>query len=186
MRLKTLFLTMTLALACAAFSQDNFKPTWDDSHSLINNEVAAKLNIEDADTLIKMATDDFEGMFKSGLLNTERCSLFQINDHADFCDYLYGYWDMSFATARPGSMKADLETKADDKAERAWSNALACIKIQEELSTNPRYDKESGIMAIKEQLATLKSCDVVRDNSPKIRLLLPDRVAFLTKYLNTH
>ena len=49
MRLKTLVLAVVMAASCMTFAQDNFDPSWTDSHSLINREVAARVAIDKGD-----------------------------------------------------------------------------------------------------------------------------------------
>lgn len=161
-------------------------PVFQDSHGLINTDVAFKLNIEDNQQLMKMVVNDFEGMFKSGLIIQERCRLFKIRNHADFYEYLRGSWDTSYAEYRPGGERARREIEADEKAERAWNNVLSAIELHDEMLPLAKYDKDSGIIAIHQFFNELTQEQVVRDNSPRIRLLLPERVEFVNKYLKSH
>lgn len=181
MKLKTILLAVVLCFTTAVFAQE---APWSDTHGLINNEIAEKMKIDDPDVLIRMAVNDFEGMKKSGLVNGDRCAMFKIDTHVDFCDYLYGYWDTSYAVAKPGSEKAEREIQADKDAENAWNNLLSAIKMHQEMSANPRYDKESGISMVREYFAEMTSWRVVHDNSPKQRLLLPDRIVLVKKFLS--
>ena len=180
MKLKTILLAAVLALTTAVFARE---VPWSDTHGLINTELAVKMNIDDPDILIRMAVNDFEGMKKRGLINAERCDMFKIDTHVDFCDYLYGYWDTSYAITKPGSDRAEREIQADKDAESAWNNILSTIKMHQEMSANSRYDKESGINMVKEYFAEMTSWRVVHDSSPQQRLLLPDRIAFVKKFL---
>jgi len=180
MKLKTIFLSIVMCVSALAAAQE---VPWADSHNLINTDVAVKMKIDDPDILIRMAVKDFEGMFKIGLLNKELCDLYQINDHVDFCDYVYGYWDTSYAIYKPGSEQAKREIEADEASERAWQNALSSIKLHEELSANPKYDRDSGIDLIREFLTELTSWQNVHDSSPAVRLKLPERVKFIKSYL---
>ena len=184
MKFKTVILSILIAASCLSFGQDY--PVFRDSHSLINTDVAAKLGIETEDKLMRMAVNDFEGMLKSGLIIRERCDLFQINDHVDFCDYLYGFWDTSYAEYRPGSDRAKREIEANEKESRAWANVLSSMKLHDEMLSFPGYDKESGIATIYDFLFELADARTVRDLSPKVRLLLPERVAAVKKYLKSH
>lgn len=184
MKFKTVILLILIAASCLSFGRDY--PVFRDSHGLINTDVAAKLGIETEDKLMRMAVNDFEGMLKSGLIIRERCDLFQINDHVDFCDYLCGFWDTSYAEYRPGSDRAKREIEANEKESRAWANVLSSMKLHDEMLSFPGYDKESGIATIYDFLFELADARTVRDLSPKVRLLLPERVAAVKKYLKSH
>jgi hypothetical protein len=161
MKLKTVFLTIVALASTLSYAQE---VPWSDSHHIINVDLAVKMNIDDPDILIRMAVNDFDKMFKIGLLDKELCKLFQINDHVDFCDYLYGFWDTTYAQYKPGSDQARREIEADGASERAWENAQSAIKLDIELSSNPKYDRTSGAAMIREYLQELTSWQNVHDS----------------------
>ena len=180
--MRKLYLILSIFVsACMSFAQET--PNWTDSHELINNEIAAKYHIDDKQQLISMSVTKFKWMCSVGLVNWNRCKIFHITSYVDFCDYLLGYWDTEYSIETPGSEKGERELLADTKSEKIWNDLLQAMSLHEEMSKNARYDKDSGVRMIREYLRELMNFDIVHDNSPAIRLLLPERINLVEKYL---
>jgi len=172
---KLLLVFASIVLVALTFAQDDTAP-WDDTHEIINTEVALRLGLDDKEKLLDYAVANFPAMLKNGVLNADKARLYRIDDHADFGDYLYGYYDSDYTEARPGGEQAKLEEEADEKLNAAWESITASIAIAAAERGNTNFDMDSVVDEIRASLRVMRSRSVVRNCSPALRLTLGGKI----------
>lgn len=173
---------MTTGLLLANFCTGQ-EIRWNDTHSLINNDLALKMQIEDKHKLARMAVQNFEQMLSWGLVSRSKCKIYKIENYVDFSEYIYGFWDIEYNVYKPGSYRASRETLANEQIESSWKHILTLIDLNRSMSSHSQYDKESARDMIEDYFKNLTSWQFVRDCSPSVRLTLPLKIKFVEKYL---
>ncbi len=175
--MKKLITIFSIALICAtSFAQydmdSQYGVLWNDSHNLINSELAVQNGITDKPTLINKVISNFDSLRRKGIINDDLCQLYYINSYVDFVDYILGYWDTDFSTETPDRVQAPREDEADATINDCWSKILGYMKLKMDDMT---LDSEIITDEIMRLYRTMTAFQVVHDSSPDVRVTLPEK-----------